>query len=148
MTAEKLLKMYENKMWSSMHPDLQPQITSFKNLVQECEEQPDYKEYLAKIKELDQKIYVLKCDINDIVSNKSKIILKNSEDEYKQIYRKLDDELRSLEREKSRIEFKKPISKRDILDPIFKEITKREKRADEKFWEIEREKKNDPDYYR
>ena len=38
MTAEKLLKMYENKMWSSMHPDLQPQITSFKNLVQECEE--------------------------------------------------------------------------------------------------------------
>ena len=148
MTAENLLKMYEKKRWSSMHPDLQPEISAFRELLHECEEQPEYKEYLAKVKALDEKIHLVKCDISDIVGNKAKIILKNSEEEYKQIYKKLDEELRLLERDKSMAEYKKPVSKRDILEPVFREIARREKRADEIFWEMEREKKNDPNYYR
>ena len=33
MTAENLLKMYEKKPWSSMHPDLQPEISAFRELL-------------------------------------------------------------------------------------------------------------------
>lgn len=89
MTAEGLLKMYENHRWSDWHPHLHPQVEAFKELVSECEEPPLYREYLEKVKAAEEKMSPLKNDINDIVRNKERIILKNSEEEYKQILKKL-----------------------------------------------------------
>ena len=52
-----------------------------------------------------------------------------------------------MEIELSNVHYKKPKSKHDILEPIYKKIKEMERVADANYFAAEREKRNDPDYY-
>ena len=67
--------------------------------------------------------------------------MRNSEEEYNEVYKKLDDDLFRAQRELEKLQKNAPKSKYDIIEPIRKTIKKAQAKAEQELMDyLEREK--------